>query len=58
VERLWRTVNYKAMYRRGYSNPTELREGLKNDLRRVRATGRNIMLGWTDIKELRATVVG
>jgi len=58
VERVWRTVKYKAMYLRVYSNPTELREGLKNDLRRVRATGRNIMLVWTDTKELRATVVG
>ena len=33
VERLWRTVKYEDVYLRGYSNPTELREGLKNYFR-------------------------
>ena len=33
VERLWQTVKYEDVSLRGYSTPTELREGLKNYFR-------------------------
>ena len=52
VERLWRTVKYEDVYLRGYSNPTELREGLKNYFRFYNERRPHQSLGYKSAMEI------
>ena len=52
VERLWRTVKYEDVYLRGYSNPAELREGLKNYFRFYNERRPHQLLGYKILMEI------